>query len=76
MIDSSFERYTLLLILLIIWSLIWKGFALWASARKDQKYWFIAILLVNSMGILEMIYFFSEKYRVRKQKLLKKPSKY
>jgi hypothetical protein len=48
----------LLLSLLIAWSLFWKGIALWKSARNDHKRWFISILLLNTLGILEMIYIF------------------
>lgn len=47
------------MILLIIWSLFWKGLALWHSARKESSYWFIAFLLLNTLGILEIIYLFA-----------------
>lgn len=57
----------LLLILIIAWSLAWKGMGLWVSARKGQKVWFIAILIVNSMGILEIIYFISEKIKAKRK---------
>ena len=52
--------------LAIGWSLIWKGFALWRSAELRQKYWFIAILLINTLGILEIIYIFlvAKNYKV------------
>lgn len=46
------------LIAIIIWSLIWKGFALWRAARNESKPWFIAILVVNTLGILEILYLF------------------
>lgn len=51
---------------LIIWSLIWKGLALWKSAELRQKYWFVIILILNTMGILEIIYLFAiaKKYKV------------
>lgn len=39
-----------------IFDLILKAFALWKSARKGQNIWFIALLMVNSMGILPLIY--------------------
>ena len=42
----------------ILWSLIWKGFALWHSAQRGDKWWFIAFLVVNTVGILEIIYLF------------------
>jgi len=50
-------------ILLIVWSLIWKGIALWKAARNSEKYWYIAMLVVNTVGILEILYvfFFSKK---------------
>ena len=44
--------------LLLLWTLFWKGLALWKSARNDQRYWFIALLIVNTMGILEILYLF------------------
>lgn len=49
--------------LLIIWSLVWKGMALWTSARKGEKVWFVIFLVVNTLGILEIlyIYVFSKK---------------
>ncbi|MBI3632658.1 MAG: hypothetical protein HY226_00020 [Candidatus Vogelbacteria bacterium] len=30
-----------LIILLIVWSLIWKGMALWRAARLGHKEWFV-----------------------------------
>jgi len=42
----------------ILWTLVWKGLALWRSAELKQKYWFVALLVVNTLGILEIIYIF------------------
>ncbi len=39
-----------------VWTLIWKGFALWHSAKNQQKGWFIVILILNTMGLLPIIY--------------------
>lgn len=44
------------LALLIIWTIPWKGVALWRAARNQQLPWFIAVLIVNTFGILEIIY--------------------
>lgn len=41
-----------------IWTLVWKGFALWKSARLKQPVWFIALLIINTLGILEILYLF------------------
>lgn len=44
--------------ILFIWSILWKGIALWKSAKYDQRNWFIVILVLNTVGILEIIYLF------------------
>ncbi len=45
-------------ILLMLWSLAWKGIALWKAGRLGQKVWFVILLVVNTVGILEIIYIF------------------
>ena len=47
-----------LFMLLAVWSLVWKGFALWKAARNTSKVWFVVLLLVNTVGILEILYIF------------------
>ncbi len=44
------------LVLAAIWTVILKGFALWYAARAHQKWWFIALLIVNTLGVLEIVY--------------------
>jgi len=46
------------LIALLLWALFWKAWALWISARKGQKIWFIVLLIVNALGLLEILYIF------------------
>ena len=41
---------------LLIWVLVWKGMALWKAGRNNQPYWFVALLLVNTVGLLEIVY--------------------
>jgi hypothetical protein len=48
----------LLFLVFIIWSFIWKGLALWQSARNGHKVWFVALLLINTLGILEILYIY------------------
>lgn len=45
-------------LLLALWSIFWKGLALWHSGRKGDHWWFIALLVLNTAGILELIYLF------------------
>ncbi|HEY4509851.1 MAG TPA: DUF5652 family protein [Candidatus Paceibacterota bacterium] len=47
-----------LLIALALWTLSWKGVALWKASRRGEKKWFIAILVLNTLAILEIIYIF------------------
>lgn len=47
-----------LLILIMLWVLPWKGYALWTSARNAHKKWFIVLLVVNTLAILDIIYIF------------------
>jgi uncharacterized membrane protein len=54
----SLEFLLVLLTIIGIWSLVWKGIALWKSARKNQSIWFIILLVINTMGILEILYIF------------------
>ena len=54
---------SILLGLLALWTFIWKGMALWETARNGKKVWFVVFLLVNTLGILEILYLhvFSKK---------------
>ncbi len=48
-----------ILIIGILWSAVWKGIALWKCGRNNQLAWFIVLLIVNTFGILEIIYLLS-----------------
>ena len=62
-ITQFFNPNNPLLYILLVWSVVWKGLALWRSARNKQLPWFIVLLVVNTVGILEIIYlvFFNRK---------------
>ncbi|MDP2624936.1 MAG: DUF5652 family protein [Candidatus Peregrinibacteria bacterium] len=59
--------FNVVIIVLLIWTLIWDGIALWHAARNDQKKWFIAILLLNTAGILEILYLKFWQRKAKKQ---------
>ena len=44
--------------LALLWSLPWKGVALWKAARNQDKIWYIVLFLVNTLAILEILYIF------------------
>ena len=45
-----------LLVVLLIWSAAWKAVALWHAARNNQLGWYVAMVIINTAGILEIIY--------------------
>ena len=58
------DQLTLLLenqwviLLLLFWTIPWKGVALWKASNNKHKKWFIALLVVNTLAALEMLYIF------------------
>jgi len=54
-----------IILLLVIWEVIWKGIALWKCGRNNQLTWFVFILVLNTVGILPIVYlaFFQKKSR-------------
>jgi len=56
-LEASFQNLWVLF-LITIWVLPWKGIALWKAARNSHKKWFIALFLLNTLAILEIIYIF------------------
>lgn len=43
---------------IVVWTIVWKGLALWHAAKNGHKIWFVALLILNTIGILEIVYFF------------------
>lgn len=48
--------FLLWIILLLAWTIPWKGVALWKAARNSHRWWFIILLVVNTLAILEIVY--------------------
>lgn len=47
-----------LILLVSSWSIIWKGLALWHAAKRVERFYFVAILIINTFGVFEIIYLF------------------
>jgi len=45
-----------LLFAIVVFELVFKGIALWRSAQNNQNVWFVLLLIVNSVGVLPIIY--------------------
>ena len=69
--DFNLNSHFFVLVLIVLWTIPWKGLALWRSAQNRDKKWFIALLVINTAGILEIIYLFIFSER-KKQSLLHK----
>jgi hypothetical protein len=52
------ETMYALIALIVLWTIPWKGAALWRAAKNGQKVWFIVFLFINTLAILEIIYIF------------------
>jgi len=52
-----------LIMLLMVWDMVWKGIALWKAGTQKQLTRFVFIFLLNTLGILPIIYliFFQKK---------------
>jgi hypothetical protein len=51
-----------------LWSLLWKGLALWRSSQKKSKVWFVIILVFNTAGLIPILYLIFTKNPNRKKK--------
>jgi len=48
----------ILIYVLFVWSIFWKGLALWRASQLKQRNWFVVMLILNTIGILEIVYLF------------------
>ena len=58
-LGQFFTKYPWLVLLLQLWSIPWKGLALWTAAQREEKIWFVLLLLIQTVGILDIIYIFA-----------------
>lgn len=54
---TGFEFIIILLIVIFaIWDTVWKLLAMWKAANRKQTGWFIWLDILNTVGILPIIY--------------------
>jgi hypothetical protein len=46
------------ILILALWTIPWKVYAVWTAVKNDHKKWFLALIILNTVGILEIIYIF------------------
>ena len=44
------------IVIVSIWDAVWKLIALWKSARHGQLVWYIFLAILNTAGILPILY--------------------
>lgn len=52
--------------ILAVIDIVLKGWGMWRAARMNKQIWFIALLLVNSVGILPAIFLLLTKDEYKK----------
>lgn len=57
-LDSLRPGLIWLFVVLMVWSLVWKGLALYRAGYNRSPVWFVVLLLVNTLGIMEILYLF------------------
>jgi len=46
------------LIIIILWEGVWKLIAMWKAAKNNSYAWFIVLAIINTVGILPILYIF------------------
>ena len=60
------HQFIIVLIILELWESVWKIIALWKAARNNHLAWFICIALINTIGILPIVYILVDRKNKRK----------
>jgi len=58
LIEQFLMQNPWVILLIVLWTLPWKGVALWKAAKNTHKLWFVALLMFNTLAILEILYIF------------------
>jgi len=56
--EQLIAQNPLLIIITLLWTIPWKGVALWKAAHLGHKKWFIVLLIINTMAILDILYIY------------------
>ncbi len=56
--ENFFQNYKIIALFVSIWVLPWKAYSLWIASQRRDKKWFLVLVLINTVAILEIIYIF------------------
>jgi len=51
-----------LIIFIVIWDIYWKIQSLWCAAKRDEKQWFVVLVIFNTAGVLPIYYLYKRGY--------------
>lgn len=57
-LEQFFAENIQILLPIMVWVLLWKGYAMWTAAQLKHKGWFIVLLIANTVAILDIFYIF------------------
>ena len=63
-LQEMFAGFMPIIIILIIWEAVWKLVAMWKAGRNNHLAWFICIALINTAGILPIIYILMNRKKI------------
>lgn len=53
----------ILISILVAWEFVWKILAAWKAAKNNDRFSFVFLLIINSAGIIPILYLAYNKYR-------------
>jgi len=56
--------FGVIIAILAIWDIVWKLIGLWKAARNKHLWWFICIAVINTAGILPIVYVLMNRKKV------------
>lgn len=48
----------IIMIIVFLWTIPWKVYAVWTAVKHNHKKWFVALIILNTLAILEIFYIF------------------
>ncbi|MGB8816020.1 MAG: DUF5652 family protein [Minisyncoccia bacterium] len=62
------KLHPIIFLIVLSWLIVWKGLALWISAKRNNAFWFVIFLVVNTLSIGEIIYYIYIKISEKREK--------
>ena len=72
LISSQLGISIWLLFIILVWEITWKLVAMWKSAKNNSVAWFIVLGVINTIGILPILYIYVFSKTGNKEKKAKK----